>query len=252
MTAYHGGKCRTGRKLSKEIYDISQRLSSKKGIKINGYCEPFCGMLGVYRHMPSLFDEEYPKMKYRAGDTHNSLLRMWNRVQKGWKPPTHITSSQYTALKKKRPSALKGYAGFGYSYGGLYFRGYSEKYGRKKNGEKYSKSIQKIGKDLKDVKFTRGTYTQFSNLKGYVIYCDPPYKNAVQNYYDEKLKKIETFDSDHFWKWCEKMSKNNIVIVSEYNAPNTFTKIKQKSSSINYTNNGKKTVSKISEHLYVK
>ena len=33
-------------------------------------CEPFCGMLGVYQHIPSLFDEEgLANLKYLAGDT---------------------------------------------------------------------------------------------------------------------------------------------------------------------------------------
>jgi site-specific DNA-adenine methylase len=61
-------------------------------------------------------------------------------------------------------------------------------------------------------------------VKNYVIYCDPPYENARQEYYNENGEKL-IFNSDKFWEWCRKMSENNIVFVSGYSAPRDFTKI---------------------------
>ena len=49
MTSYHGGKQRIGKVLAEIIYKTSIALEDKD-LKIRGYCEPFCGMLGMYRH----------------------------------------------------------------------------------------------------------------------------------------------------------------------------------------------------------
>lgn len=43
MTAYHGGKQRIGKEIATVIADMTQDVT------IKGYCEPFCGMLGVYQ-----------------------------------------------------------------------------------------------------------------------------------------------------------------------------------------------------------
>lgn len=55
MTAYHGGKQRLGKKLAEIIVDTSLDIVEDENWEIKGYCEPFCGMLGVYRHIPDFF-----------------------------------------------------------------------------------------------------------------------------------------------------------------------------------------------------
>jgi hypothetical protein len=45
--------------------------------------------------------------------------------------------------------------------------------------------------------------------------CDPPYKGTTSY-------KTGTFDHDKFWEWCRDMSKNNVVFISEYEAPDDF------------------------------
>ena len=81
-----------------------------------------------------------------------------------------------------------------------------------------SEHAVEIAKKVKDVKLKVGDYSTFSNLKGYIIYCDPPYKNSGSPYsigdvYDTN------FDYDKFVEWCLKMSENNIVFISEYTKP---------------------------------
>ena len=76
----------------------------------------------------------------------------------------------------------------------------------------------------------------FNNLKNYIIYCDPPYQDSEQRYYDLDGNK-RSFDSKAFWNWCRKMSANNIVIVSEYKAPSDFKKIYEKTKVILGTGN---------------
>jgi hypothetical protein len=215
MTAYHGGKQKLGKILSKNIIDTSMNIEN---FEIKGYCEPFCGMLGVYQYIPDLFLEEKIKMKYLAGDTNKSVINMWKKTQKGWIPPNKTTEKEYNKLKEsKEYSALKAYIGHQYSYGGQFFNGYAPKYGKNKDSTSASNRIVKIAEKLKDVKFKHGSYEQFSNLKGYIIYCDPPYENSWCNY--NGIKSKNSFNNDKFWKWCNKMSKDNIIFVSSYTAP---------------------------------
>ena len=58
MTSYHGGKQRIGKQLAEIIVDESIGVVEGDEFDIKGYCEPFCGMLGVYRYIPGLFEEE--------------------------------------------------------------------------------------------------------------------------------------------------------------------------------------------------
>ena len=213
MTSYHGGKQLIGNRIAKKIYEKSIKVEENYYFTIKGYCEPFCGMLGVYQHIPTLFSKHSPKIKYKAGDLNASVIAMWKAVQKGWKPPSSSSEKEFNRLKNsKNPSKEKGYIGHQYSFGGQFFKGYAPKYGKTSNSEKARQRVIDIGKNLKNVSFTGGNYTRFSNLRGYVIYCDPPYSGAWQKY-DEK------FDTKKFWEWCEDMAVHNIVFISEYSAP---------------------------------
>ena len=102
MTSYHGGKQRIGKKLANIIVEESVVIAENEGLKIKGYCEPFCGMLGVYQHIPNLYDNELnlrskeglENLNYVAGDTNNSVVMMWKAAQKGWKPPTKVSEKK--------------------------------------------------------------------------------------------------------------------------------------------------------------
>lgn len=201
MTSYHGGKQRLGRTIADIIAD---HCPSAKG-----YCEPFCGMLGVYRHIPARFGD----CVYLAGDANGSVIKMWQKAQKGWRPPTTCSENQFDELKRKSAdSALKGYVGHQYSFGGQWFKGYAPKYGKTKCSAKASANVVQIARELGDVAFSHGDYTQYSHLKGFVIYCDPPYDSSHCIYNAD-------FDADAFWDWCHEMAVHNWVFVSNYKAP---------------------------------
>lgn len=74
--------------------------------------------------------------------------------------------------------------------------------------------------NLTDIDFINCSFLDLpkEEIKGYVIYCDPPYRGTT-NY------KTEKFPYDDFYKWAEEMSENNIVIISEYSMPNGFIEI---------------------------
>jgi DNA adenine methylase len=241
MTCYSGGKFRIGKKLAKIIYEESNDIEDEYEFTIKGYCEPFCGMLGVYQHIPDLFKENVSKLNYKAGDMNKSVIKMWQSAQTGWKPPTYITKEEFDRLKKQDvSSAVKGYVGHQYSYGGQYFEGYSPKYGKSKNSSVQSNRVSKIGSDLKNVTFKSGSYTQYSRLKGYVIYCDPPYPNTYYKHYHNGDGKKADFDHEEFWEWCRKMCDDNIVFVSSYTAPKDFENIYSNSHILTGANVGKK------------
>ena len=210
MTRYHGGKQRIG----KEIAKIISEKVGETDIEIHGYCEPFCGMLGVYQHIPQYFENR--DMSYKAGDANESVIRMWQDVQQGWKPPISCSEERYNELKKQETySAEKAYIGYQFSFGGQFFMGYNGKYGNATSYKRVPEKVCRIARELQNVEFTAGTYTQFSHLENHIIYCDPPYANTKCTY-------SEKFDNNSFWNWVREMNKTNVIFVSEYSAPYDF------------------------------
>jgi DNA adenine methylase len=219
MTAYHGGKYRHGKQIADIINELYTRTS---GIK--GYIEPFCGMCGVYRHVVNILPKS---LKYIASDQHDSLVIMWKELQNGWKPPKKDCSiKQFDKLKYSTPSAIKAYYGFGSSFSGIYFCGHRSKYNDTFKDK--SDELIDIAKNMKNVKFYKRCYSDYTLNKftNYIIYCDPPYSNTRNNlYYNDDTLTLLKFDSELFWDWCRRMSKHNIVLITEYDAPKDFVPI---------------------------
>ena len=69
-----------------------------------------------------------------------------------------------------------------------------------------------------------------NKIKGYVIYCDPPYRGTTKYATKE-------FPYDEFYDWCREMSKDNIVLISEYNMPDDFECVWQKETKVNFDSN---------------
>jgi len=249
MSCIHGGKQRIGLKIARNIHLMTMVLDAYLDYEIKGYCEPFCGMLGVYRHIPELFKNHQPLLKYKAGDINPSIVLMWQKAQKGWIPPTTATEEEYDRLKHANDSALRGYIGHQYSFGCQFFNGYAPKYGKTKDSSKASQNVVDIAHKLKNVKFSSGPYTQYSGLKGYIIYCDPPYEGTVSRYYQGRSDKKLKFDVEEFWEWCRRMSEHNIVFVSSYQAPEDFTVIMQSTHKLTGIAPGKNEKTRV-EKLY--
>ena len=88
--------------------------------------------------------------------------------------------------------------------------------------QRFSSAIKNLLKqNLNQIKLVNCDYKNIPIGKGNVIYCDPPYKSF--DYY--KMP----FNHDEFYDWVRLASKNNIVLVSEYEMPGDFTCIWQKS-----------------------
>lgn len=73
--------------------------------------------------------------------------------------------------------------------------------------------------NLKGIEFKCQNYWDLDeNTSGAVIYLDPPYAGTKIYGYANQPK----MDYTHFWDWVRKISKNNIVYISEQAAPDDF------------------------------
>lgn len=211
MAFYPGGKKRLGRELAEVITEISSAYNVK------GYCEPFCGMLGVYRHIPESFREcGINRVKFLAGDQNKYVIKLLEGVQNGWKPPSQqCTKKEYDRYKENNSSSLTSiFYGFACSCRGDFRSGYFDK----NNCSIQSEDMVEIGSMLQDVRFSAGSYDQFSNVKQFVLYLDPPYRDTKNNYY-EKDQRNSHFDYDEFIEWVREMAKDNLIFISEYTKP---------------------------------
>lgn len=223
MTAYHGGKQKVGKKIAYIIHEMT------KDLKVSGYCEPFCGMLGVYQHIPDYIEKKYSDdFDYLAGDTNEDVIKMWSAAQKGWKPPIKDFSRlDFEKLRNSKSSPLRGFIGHQCSFSGIFFSSFQPQRSTKEKIHNISTKITNIAKKLNNVTFSHGDYTQYSNLEGYIIYCDPPYQDTACQY------KYGVNHKD-FQKWCLKMAKKNYVFISGYDMPSSFKLIASFENNVSY------------------
>ena len=165
--------------------------------------------------------------------------------------PNEIPYEEYMEVKNNKENYedwYLGLIGFLGSFGAKYFGGYA-----RHNKDDFTEQIQrgsiknlkKQYDDLKDVKFECKDFREIKDIKGYVIYCDPPYKGSTK--YSTK-----EFPYDEFYDWCREMSKDNVVLISEYNMPEDFKCIWQKDNKINFDSNRTNANSKIEKLFIIK
>ena len=211
MCRYMGGKGKIGKEISNHIHSICEDA----GLIDPTYFEPFVGMCGVMRHV------NYSTRI--ACDKNEDIIMMWNSIQEGWLPPRYLDADQVNTLKNQdHPSDLRGFAAFGCSFGGVYFGSYL---GRYKNGreeiDRSSRSIERVSKLVKDVNFIDARSYLDHSPHGMVIYCDPPYLKACKGV--RGMRNFSGFDHDVFWETMRKWHNDgNVVIVSEFDAPDDF------------------------------
>lgn len=222
---YLGSKNR----LSKELAPIIQKYIDESGY--NKYLEPFVGGANMIDKI---------KCEKRIGnDIHKELIAMWKQLQNGWNPPSHITEQEYSSVKdnkEKYPDYYVGFVGYHATFGSKYFAGYARSFKsdgvtpRDQSNEAYRNTMKQLPNIL-GVEFVSVDYKDL-DIKNAVIYCDPPYKDATK-YINDKIEYNEFYD------WCRKMSKNNIVLVSEYSMPDDFECIWSKETKVLIDSNRK-------------
>lgn len=217
---YMGSKNR----LSKGLVPIIQSYINED---VKGYIEPFVGGANIIDKIQcnnkigcDIHEELIELLKYVA-NLNNSI-------------PNIISEEEYNNVKnnkKNYPKWYVGLVGFCSTFGAKYFGGYAKNC---KNGDsKYAiKNLNKQRNNLKNIKFKCCDFRELKGISGYVIYCDPPYRNTTE--YNTK-----TFPYEEFYDWCREMSKNNIVLISEYWMPDDFECIWEKESKVTFHSNRK-------------
>jgi DNA adenine methylase len=202
---YLGGKT----KIAAEIRDIILTTTPHRGRLI----EPFMGA----GSMTAALSHHFALTK--ASDTHEDLIMMWTSLQNGWEPPTEVSEQEYKDLKKAPPSPLRGFVGFGCSWGGKWFGGYARgktNLGTPRNfADEASRSVLKRIGSIKNTQFSIANYKTLSPMADDVVYADPPYTGTT-GYRDH-------FDHQEFWATMTIWSRRGAtVFVSEYTAPESI------------------------------
>lgn len=183
-----------------------------------------------------------------ANDSNFYLIELFKAVQNGWEPPDTVTDEEYSVIKRNKdlyPPYLVGFVGFGCSYSGKWFGGYAR--GNDAKGFPRNYALESKNNILKQkidgIIMSNKNYLELEIPENSIIYCDPPYADTTK-YKDD-------FDHEVFWNWVrEKDAEGHTVFVSEYNAPDDFECVWQKTVNNTLT---KETGSKQGvERLFVK
>lgn len=207
---YMGSKAR----LAKDIAPVINKCITDNNIET--YIEPFVGGSNMIEHI---------QCKNKFGyDNNEYLIEFMKELQNGWNPLNDInmTKQFYDDIKnnkEKYPKHIVALAGLCATYNAKWFGGYAgvvkTKIGTKRNY--YDEAVRNVLKQIKrleDVIYKTIDYRTLADLRGFMIYCDPPYESTTK-YKDE-------FNHNEYWEWVRKLSNDNYILVSEYNAPNDF------------------------------
>lgn len=177
------------------------------------YIEPFCGYCHILRRI-------IHKSSYTISDNNEYLITLLKHIQKTKGDHPAISKKEYEELKKDptKDKLRAAYAGFTYSFNGKFFGSYFPK---SKNGSRhYAQERKRYYDELHDnesfhkAKISFNDYTKYKDVKGKLIYCDPPYASTSEYH--------SSFDTTSFWESMRGLSKSNYVFISEYKAPDDF------------------------------
>lgn len=234
IVIYVGSKAR----FAKELVPIIQGYINESGATL--YIEPFVGGANIIDKV---------KCQSRIGaDINNGLIAVYQAVQYGWRPPLHITEQDYAAAKcGDIAEPLRTYIGFNASYASKYFGGFARSF--KSDGvtprDHYNERTRNFMKQIPKLAKITFLWESYERMHPYgaVIYCDPPYADTL-GYSNTP------WDADAFWAWVRQESKNNIVLISEYKAPEDFTCLWRRSQKtlLDKQKSGKTTVEKLFIH----
>lgn len=201
------------------------------------YIEPFMGACHVLVKIVAA--------KRIAYDAHCELVSMWQRAIAGWLPPVSVSRDEYQlAMDGHFDDAphLKAFILFGASYGARYRGGYAGD-GARNYALVSRRAVMEYASRLGDVDMACRSFFNLSVPSGAVVYCDPPYQGTVG------YLGVEKFNHDDFWESIRQWVKNdNLVFVSEYQAPDDFVSIWKKSQ---YNTIDQKLSIKNEENLFV-
>lgn len=207
---YMGGKSRIAKRIAPFLI--------ADGIRCHTYLEPFIGGGSVFAEVALHFE------KAIGADVVPDLVMLWQAVAEGWDPPETITREEWEQLRIAEPSATRGLAGFGSSFGSKWFGGYAR--GKKPNGDPRNytaearRNLLGMAPLIRHATFELASYDAWSPGEGVLVYCDPPYAGTTT------YGATDAFDSERFWTVAESWAEAGAtVFVSEYAAPDHWTEV---------------------------
>lgn len=202
---YLGGKGRIGGQIAETILANTNRRSV--------LLEPFLGGGNSFEHLAPHFANTM------AGDLHEDLMLMWQAAREGWIPPDVVSEEEYLRLRNEAPSALRGFVGFGCSFGGKWWGGYARNAKIRKAGHRprnyageSSRAVIRTSRMMQTTTLRRAAFDEWDVPTDAVVYADPPY--------DRTTGYRVSFDRERFWSVMKSWSLSGArVFVSEYAAP---------------------------------
>ncbi len=226
---YLGGKS----KIRKQLAEVLESYREPDQV----YFEPFVGGGWVLQEMSG---------KRVASDGNTALISMYKALQDGWTPPDYVSADVYKKYMATQADQdpLTAFIGLGCSFAGKWFGGYARTEGRCYAAECKRSLLKQLPKII-DVDFRYGLYTNHLP-ENMLVYCDPPYEGTTQ------YGVFKEFDNNMFWQVMREWSKNNTVLISEYQAPNDFECVAefQSQMGLSVKSNGKESRPKRTEKLF--
>ena len=213
---YMGSKSR----IKKHIVPILQEIINTNNLST--YIEPFVGGANII--------DAIKCDKKIAYDNHEYLIELYKAFQsKEDCLPKDVSKEHYSEVRNcfnknetHYPKWYIGAVGFLSSYNGRWFDGgYSGKRivstGKERDYfDEAKRNLQAQREYLLDIDFYYSDYSLINVPKGSLVYCDIPYNQT------KKYSTSKNFNYDEFWNWAREISKTNILIISEQNAPDDF------------------------------
>lgn len=236
---YQGSKNR----LAKYIVPILQDYINENNVKT--YIEPFVGGCNIIDKI---------KCQTRIGsDSNEDLIVLLKYVQRDSSlsiAPQECSFEHYAEVRAdknnlKYPKEYRALIGYCASYGGRYFDG---GYGRRGDRSVYSERVVNLkqqAQTLSGIDLSCKDYKDYldKGVNNALFYLDPPYKGTKQ-YNRQEL------NYEEFYDFCRQLSKNNMVVVSEYNMPDDFECIWQKERNV-YQKSDRVKSDKSTEKLFI-
>lgn len=199
---YLGGKTQIATELARVVNEY--RLPGQP------FLDPFCGSLAMGKALGG------------AGicsDIHPALIVLYQAIEDGWCPPSTLSKQEWERAKHlPDTNPLKGFAGFGCSFRGLYFQSYGGGYVGPVSNPGAQAARMVLLRDVKclvsrGVKFRHQSFFDIQPSADYFLYLDPPYKGTTA-YKDTPVFPYALF-YDRVYEWAQ----FGPVCVSEYCFP---------------------------------
>lgn len=191
---------------------------------LNNYLEPFVGGANI-------IDKIRCEKRY-GSDNNKYLIALYKNIHKLSELPSFVTKEHYSLVRdcynlnsSNFDEWYVGAIGFLASYNGRFFDGgYAGVVKTKANTvrdyyNEAKRNLESQMEHLKDIQWKCVDYREIKPVQNFMIYCDIPYKDTKQ------YNTSKNFNHDEFWNWARIMSKDNIVIISECQAPDDFENI---------------------------